>query len=53
MATTFHRTRRAYHWKVTRVRPLSQQDYDELRDCCCHKLGRHRPHLAAECRDVA
>lgn len=43
-----HRTRRTR----PRVRPVTQQEYDDLRDCCCHKLGKTRPHLAIACRDL-
>ncbi len=50
--TAYQRTQRAYHFKMTRNRPLTQQDYEDRRDCCCHKLGRLRPHLAIECREV-
>lgn len=36
----------------SRVRAVTQQEYNDLRDCCCHKLGRARPHPAFACRDV-
>jgi hypothetical protein len=39
-----HRTHR-------RVRPVTEQEYEDLRDCCCHKLGVRRPHLAIACRN--
>lgn len=36
-----------------RVRVLTDEEYDNYRDCCCHKLGRLRPHSPAQCRDIA
>lgn len=50
--TPHRRPHRPYHLRTHRVRTLSQQDYENRRDCCCHKLGRLRPHLAVECRDI-
>jgi hypothetical protein len=40
------------HRTSRRVRPVTQQEYDDLRDCCCHKLGVRRPHLAIACRNL-
>jgi hypothetical protein len=36
----------------SRVVSVTDQEFAELRDCCCHKLGARRPHLALECADL-
>jgi hypothetical protein len=36
-----------------RARPISDEDYQYLLACCCHRLGRRRPHLACECRALS
>ncbi len=56
MATT-HSYARTHHVRrprrsFSRVRAVSEQEYEQIRDCCCHKLGRARPHPAFACRDL-
>lgn len=47
----FHHVRRSRRtWP--KVRPVTPQEYEDIRDCCCTKLGRNRPHLAIACRDL-
>jgi hypothetical protein len=35
------------------IRTVTELEYPDLMDCCCHKLGGRRPHLPCECRDIS
>lgn len=45
-------TRSIHRHRRTRTRVITEQDYQYLLECSCHKLGRKRPHLSCECRDL-
>ena len=49
-AKTHHAHRPRRTWSEARV--VTQQEYADIVDCCCHKLGRARPHPAFACRDL-
>lgn len=55
MAATMHRSVRRIRRPlyVPNARVASDEQYENARDCCCHKLGRMRPHLPSQCRDIA
>jgi hypothetical protein len=48
-----YRTRRFRAYRYPQPRVVSEEYYENCRDCCCHKLGDLRPHSPAQCRDVA
>lgn len=51
--STFRRTGRIQRpYLLTTSATLSDDYYDNCRDCSCHKLGRLRPHSPARCRDL-
>lgn len=52
MATITHARSQHLHRPRRRAQAITPQEYEDIRDCCCHKLGRARPHPAFACRDL-